>query len=518
VVSAFTSAASVSGPPLAKRPLVSAGPPVGEASAASPSSPHFDATTVVEMARALAQKPFAPPGTSLPEELRKLTYDQYRDIRFRPSATLWAQPSRKFRLQLFPLGYLFTTPVEISIVRNGRAEHLPYRPDLFTVGPLVPKPLPQQDIGFSGFRLLYPLNLHDRWDEVAVFQGASYFRSLGRDQQYGLSARGLALKTGDPTGEEFPIFRAFWIDEPEPEASMLVLHALLDSPSVTGAYRFEIWPGRDTVMFVDAVLFPRVELNEVGLAPETSMFMFDANGRIGVDDFRPEVHDSDGLIVLNGRGEHLWRPLANPARLQISAFQDQHPRGFGFLQRDRLLADYQDFEAHFERRPSLFVEPRGDWGKGAVILTEIPSDSEIHDNMVAFWRPEKPIPAKSEFRLSYRLLWGLEPAEVLDRLRVVKTAMGRADVKAPTPVRRFVVDYGPDPHPCRGPCAPPHAEVTTTSGRVAEIAVGDNPLTHGYRVSFTLDPQNSDLCELRLDLKFDDTRSAEVWLYRWTKP
>ena len=477
----------------------------------------FDAETVVGLARTLAKSPFVAPVASVPETMAKLQYDQYRDIRFNPAATIWAQPGRKFRLQLLSLGYLFTSPVEIAIVEDGRAQHLAYRADMFTAGRLVPAPLPTQDIGFSGFRLLFPINDRRRFDEVAVFQGASYFRSLGHDQAYGLSARGLALKVGDPTGEEFPIFRAFWIEEPKPRSSTLTLHALLDSPSVTGAFRFELRPGRETTMLVEAVLFPRVELKEVGFAPGTSMFMFSASGRSGVDDFRPQVHDSDGLLIFNGRGEHLWRPLANPAKLQMSSFTDQKPRGFGLMQRNRNLADYQDFGAHLERRPSLWVEPIGDWGEGEVILTEIPSDAEIHDNIVAFWRPRKPLAAGSEFRVSYRLSWGDEPSAARDRLRVLATALGRADVKGPTPVRRFVIDYSPELKQ-ESTAAPPSATVTTSAGKVQDVVVSDNPLTRGYRVTFTLDPEKSELCELRLELKFEDSRCAEVWLYRWTKP
>jgi glucans biosynthesis protein len=499
----------------AGRPLDGGSPTQGQPGIAR--SGPFDAETVVRLARSLSSSPFVAPVASVPESLAKLHYDQYRDIRFRRSATIWAQPSGKFRLQLLPLGYLFTVPVEVAIVKDGRAQHLAYRADMFTTGKLVPAPLPTQDIGFSGFRLLYPINDRRRFDEVAVFQGASYFRSLGRDQDYGLSARGLAIKVGHPAGEEFPTFRAFWIEEPKPRSSILTLHALLDSPSVTGAYRFEILPGRETTMLVDAVLFPRVELTEVGLAPGTSMFMFSANGRSGVDDFRPQVHDSDGLLVLNGRGEHLWRPLSNPAKLQISSFADQKPQGFGLVQRDRNLADYQDFWAHFERRPSLWVEPGGDWGQGEVILIEIPSDAELHDNIVAFWRPRKPMAAGSEFHLSYRLSWGDEPSAARDRVRVLATALGRADV-VPTPVRRFVIDYSTELQQCPTACALPSAAVTTSTGKVQDVVVSDNPLTHGYRVTFTLDPENSELCELRVELKFDDSRGAEVWLYRWTKP
>jgi periplasmic glucans biosynthesis protein len=265
------------------------------------------------------------------------------------------------------------------------------------------------------------------------------------------------------------------------------------------------------------VLFPSVELAEVGLAPGTTMYMFSPSERSGADDFRPQVHDSDGLLVFNGRGEQLWRPLANPARLQMSALADSGPRGFGLIQRDRDLAHYQDFESRFERRPSLWVEPVGDWGEGAVVLTEIPSDAEIHDNIVAFWHPRNPIPAGSEFRFSYRLSWGDEPSAARNRLRVLSTALGRADVKVPTPLRRFVVDYSPERQPCVGACAVPTALVTASAGKVQDVVVSDNPLTHGYRVTFILDPEKAELSELRLELNFEDSRCAEVWVYRWTK-
>jgi glucans biosynthesis protein len=478
----------------------------------------FDAETVAGLARKLAQAPFVPPAASAPDGLAKLTYDQYRDIQFRPSETIWVHPSHRFHLQVLSLGYLFTAGVEVAIVKDGWAQHLAYRPDLFIAGDLVPLPLPREDIGFSGFRLLHPLNDPRRFDEVAVFQGASYFRSLGRHQEYGLSARGLAVKVGDPGGEEFPRFRAFWIEEPRPRSASVTVHALLDSPSVTGAYRFEIRPGRDTVMLVDVALYPRVDLGEVGLAPGTSMYMFSPSERSGADDFRPEVHDSDGLLIVNGRGEQLWRPLANPTRLQISAFADSRPRGFGLAQRDRDPADYQDFESHFERRPTLWVEPVGDWGEGAVVLAEIPSDAEIHDNIVAFWRPRLPIRAGGEHRFSYRLSWGGEPDVARSRLRIVRTAVGRADVNAPTPLRRFAIDYAPsERQPSVGTCGVPTAAVTASAGKVHHVVVSENPLTRGYRVSFILDPEKAELSELRLELGFQDSRCAEVWLYRWTK-
>jgi glucans biosynthesis protein len=484
----------------------------------------FDRDTVTEVARRLSRSPFAPPKAPLPKALSDLDYDHYRDIRARPSSTLWADKGTEFRLQLLPRGFVFADPVEVAMVAGGRCQRIAYKPDFFVTGDVMKTPLPTEDIGFSGFRALFPINRRAVFDEVAVFQGASYFRSLGETQVYGLSARGLANKTAEPEGEEFPAFRAFWIEEPASRATeTLVVHALLDSPSVAGAYRFEIHPGRGkahaTTMDIDAVLFPRVELGKVGLAPLTSMFMFSPNGRISTDDFRPEVHDSDGLLMFNGRGEHIWRPLQNPAQVEVSAFLDAKPVGFGLMQRDRNPADYQDFEAVYDRRPSLWIEPVGDWGEGAVVLTEIPSDAEIHDNIVAFWRPKAALPSGAEYRYAYRASWGDGPPAELERARVVATRRGRADVRGPTPVRRFVVDYLPAAKIARTPRkALPQAKVTTSAGAIKGVVVADNPVIGGYRLSFVFDPRPAKVAELRAELSFEGGQSAETWVYRWTAP
>jgi glucans biosynthesis protein len=479
----------------------------------------FGKNTVIELANKLAQAPFSAPKSPLPPALANLNYDQYRDIRVAPGATVWAKRGTQFRLQLLPRGFLFVDPVEIALVQDGRAHHLSYRPDMFTTGSVMKSPLPTDDIGFSGLRVLFPLNRALQFDEVAVFQGASYFRAVAARQGYGLSARGLANKTADPQGEEFPVFRAFWVEEPARTATVLVVHALLDSPSVAGAFRFRIDPGHTTVMDVECVLFPRVVLDRIGLGPATSMFMFSPNGRVSTDDFRPELHDSDGLLIVNGHAEHIWRPLSNPTKMQISSFLDAKPAGYGLIQRNRDLSDYQDFEAHYEKRPSLWTEPVGDWGEGAVVLTEIPSDAEIHDNIVAFWRPKTPIAAKAEFRYAYRLLWGDDPKAALDRYRVVATRRGRSDTKAPTPVRRFVIDYAPPPGLNVGharPLPPPEASVSAFVGEIKDVVVSENPLLGGYRVGFIFDPKDADVSELRIDLHFKDGRSAETWVYRWT--
>ncbi len=476
----------------------------------------FDASTVVSIARELAKKEFVPPPTELPSALAELTYDQYRDIRSDRAKAIWAREGLPFQLQLFHRGFYYENKIDVAIIENDEAHHLAYSPDMFDFGNLVPRPLPTGDIGFAGIRLLGRINQPDKFDEIVVFQGASYFRSLGRNQTYGLSARGLALNTASPEGEEFPLFRSFWVEAPLADSQTVVVHALLDSPSVTGAYRFSIRPGASTVMDVEAVIFPRVELARVGLAPGTSMFFFDANGRDGVDDYRPEVHDSDGLLMLNGRGERLWRPLANPAVLQTSAFVDAAPRGFGLIQRNRDFAAYQDVEAAYERRTTLWVEPVGDWGQGSVTLIEIPSESEIHDNVVAYWAPREPLRAGAEFSLAYRLFWGQEPPLPAGGVHVSATRSGRATLGGPSPVRLFVVDYLATDAQSMAAAADPKALVTASAGKLDHVVMLRNPATGGWRLTFQLDPEDAELIELRAALEFPDRRAAEIWMYRWT--
>ncbi len=486
----------------------------------------FSRSTVTEIARALAKGPFVPPNQKLPDAISDLNYDQYRAIYFKQDAAIWTKEELPFRLQLFHRGFFFKDEIDIAVVKDGQAHHLAYSPDYYQRGNIVPHPLPTEDIGFAGLRIHGEINRPGYFDEIAVFQGASYFRSLGKGQIYGISARGLALKVGDPGGEEFPIFRDYWVETPDKESDSIVVHALLDSPSVAGAYRFTIRPGLPTQMDVEATLFPRVDLDKAGLAAGTSMFYFDANGREDFDDWRPEVHDSDGLLMINGRGEHIWRPLANPKTLQFSAFVDSAPRGFGLMQRDRNYDTYQDYNASYERRPSLWVEPVGDWGKGTVTLVEIPSNSETNDNIVAYWTPSQPIKAGSEFPFAYRLSWGNGPE--LTGVTVAATRRGRGDLKEASPIRRFVIDYAPaavavaanDPKPAApaagDPPVDPKATVTASGGKISDIWIEPNPTNNGWRLTFNLDPDGKKLVEIRATLTFADGRPAETWLYRWT--
>ena len=371
-------------------PIVAA---LGRGARAEESTP-FDNATVRNMARDIAQRPWQAPDTSLPDELKNLDYQQYRSIRFDPGHALWRGQGTRFTAEFFHRGFLYKEAVKVYQVTNGRAELIRYSPDLFTFDKVKP---PSGDIGFAGFRLHYPLNKPSYFDEICTFLGASYFRAVAKGQGYGLSARGLAIKTADPAGEEFPTFRSFWLERPRKGSDAVVVHALLDSQSAAAAFRFTIRPGKETVFDTEMALYPRADIATVGVAPLTSMFLFDTNDRSRVDDYRDAVHDSNGLLLWTGKGERVWRPIANPRELQLSAFADSNPRGFGLMQRGRALADYEDLEAHYENRPSLWVEPNGNWGEGVVELVEIPTDREINDNIVAFWRPRDPLKAKDEY-------------------------------------------------------------------------------------------------------------------------
>ena len=341
--------------------LVSQMAPLQAADAATsgsavPETEPFSRAEVIARARALAERPFKP-RSKVPQDWLDMTYDQYRSIQFDVKKALWADTDRSYNVDFFLPGLYFERPVQLHTVVDGTSSNLPFDMDRFRKHPEISPELSRDGaLGYSGFRLRTDLDDPDhpgKKTEFCVFQGASYFRAIANGNNYGLSARGLALKTADPEGEEFPEFVSFWLEAPGPLQENMVVHALMDSPSVTGAYRFDITPGSPCVMEVEATLFAREDLPHAGLAPLTSMFLFDGTNHQRFDDFRPAVHDSDGLLLRNGNGEVIWRPLANPTRLQVSSFVDTNPRGFGLMQRARNLSDFADLEAHYHRRPSL---------------------------------------------------------------------------------------------------------------------------------------------------------------------
>ncbi len=453
----------------------------------------------------------------VPALLKKLTYDQYRNIRFIPAKRLWTEESLPFRLSLFHLGYLFTEPVEINEFTAQHSQRIRFAPQLFdyTNSGITGADLPD-DLNYAGLRIHYPLNNPDVFDELGVFQGASYFRLLGREQIYGASARGLALNTGLEEPEEFPIFTRFWVGKPNKDDKKLLIYALMDSPSVTGAYEFIITPGTDTTADIRQTIFLRKEVKSLGIAPISSMFWFGENTTKPFDDFRPEVHDSDGLAMKLQTGEFVWRPVENkPGRKRILSFEANNLRGFGLLQRDRDFHNYQDLEALYHRRPGIWIEPVGDWGEGSVKLVEIPTVDELMDNIVVFWEPLNKPELNKPYRLAYRQKWTLEQNPGLAGGYAVATRSGTHSWEKGS--RYVKVDFVGDKLndlPLDVKLTP---EVTVADPRieVLDTMVQRNYLDKSWRVSFRLKPKDPnnvpEAVETRGFIRRGDDILTETW-------
>lgn len=488
----------------------------------------FSPERLVAMARRLAEQPFEDSSIDLGTTLRDLGYDGYRAIRFRPDQALWAGEDRGFEAQFFHPGFLFDQPVTIHEVVGEEARRLTFSPELFRYdGQDLAESL-EEGLGFAGFRLHAPLNRPDVLDEVVSFLGASYFRALGRGHQYGKSARGLAIDTGLASGEEFPFFRSFWLERPAEGAGEIRLHALMDSPSITGAYHFTIIPGPMTITRVRATLFPRTEIDRLGIAPLTSMYFFGENQPAPDFDFRPQVHDSDALAVDSAMGVRFWRPLVNPQRVRLSVFRDRNPRGFGLVQRDRRFESYQDLEAAYHRRPTAWVVPEADWGNGAVLLLEIPTDVEGNDNIVTFWVPDADAEPGTPIDLAYRVEWR-DRAPETGLAEVVATRVGYggfAGIEPERDKRKFVVDFAGGPLDHVSPDSAPGIDLWVSEGETTPPVVQYNPHAQrpdpgderrgGWRVFFDLTP-GAPLVEMRLALTLGGQDISEVWTYQWTE-
>jgi len=479
----------------------------------------FDFSAVMRAAARLASAPFVPDRPELPPALEGLDYDRFRDIRFRRDRAIWAETALPFWVELFSRGFLFKDRVRVNLIEDGLVKPVAYAQELFDFGRNEVTGNIPPETGFAGLRLLGPINADTRFDEIAVFLGASYFRAVGQGQSYGITARGLAIDTGLSTREEFPVFREFWMERPADAGSdAIYVYALLDSDRVAGAYRFRIEPGLHTLIDVKMRLYFRDTVAKLGIAPLTSMFMHGKSTDRFVDDFRPEVHDSDGLVIETGQGERIWRPLNNPRTLRISTFSVENPRGFGLLQRERDFAAYQDLEAHYHRRPSLWVEPQGQWGKGIVELVEIPSLAERYDNIVAFWTPATPPARGDELEFAYRLRFALDPEARLRGARVIATRIGGAGTDELDSTRRkFVLDFvGPSLRSV-GSEAAVEALCSTSAGELTRPVVQHNPETGGRRLFFELTPEGDQAVDLRCFLKHGADVLSETWVFQWTR-
>ena len=480
----------------------------------TPSAP-FGFESVASIAAGWAARDWESPAAPLSGPFKDIDYDKYRAIRFKRDADPW-KDIPGFGLDLLSPGMIFYEPVRINIVRDGVPQPLPFDPSVFDFDPAHFPPEAAQatpdEMGWSGFRIRSALNKPDILDELAVFQGASYFRVLGRGNRYGLSARGLAIGTGSAAGEEFPVFREFWIHDPDPITGTITIQALLDSKSVAGGYEFVLAPGAESVMTTRVALFARTQLTNFGVAPLTSMFWFGPADGAGQDDYRPAVHDSDGLQMITGARQWLWRVLSNPAKLQISAFVDDGPRGFGLMQRPRSFLDYQDAEANYERRPSAWIRPMGDWGKGNVALIEIPVDSEFHDNIVSYWQPAAPLEPGNRTDFAYTLAFGEQVLQPSTLAQVVSTRSGVSINN--TGARSFFIDFDLAPFEGR---EDPQVQVNATDGRIDHPYVLRLPQQGLMRVAFEYTPEGAQIADLSAVLKAGEVNLSETWLFRWSE-
>ena len=468
----------------------------------------FAADTVLKMAVELASKPFKEPeAPPLPKVFSDLTFDQYATIRRVPPA-IWSDQKLGFSLEPLHRGFVYTAPVGISIVENGMAQKVIYDAANFNFGPLKP-PAVLGDLGFSGLRILKSSD--QGFEDVAIFQGATFYRSRAHTQPFGLTARGLSIRTGDEPGEEFPVFREFWVEKPAPAANTLTLHALLDSPSITGAFRFTLRPSDTTIIDTEMTLIARTAVDKLGFGAMAAAYLFSPLDHRRPDDVRAATYESTGLQILTGKGEWLWRPVSNRETLQISAFSDVNPRGFGLLQRSRTFDAFYDDETHWELKPSLWIEPIGDWAAGDHRLLEIPADSEANENVIVQWRPKTGMAAATTQSIAFRQFWCWSPPSKPPLASCVSSRRGKVGDH-----QRFAVEMVGDLFADPAKAAAASADVQAAPGKIVSVRLFPYKDRRSVRVLFDLDPGSETYSELRLTLMVDNQAASETWLYRWT--
>jgi glucans biosynthesis protein len=488
-----------------------------------PQQARFSIDDVVKRAKDLASAPFEGKLPPLPDELNRLNFDAWRDIEFREDKSLLGANGNQFRLHLFHLGHLYKRAVTINTIRDGIPTPLPYKPSDFDFGKTkLEKPLPV-NLGFAGFKIKFPLNDPKKFDEFISFVGASYFRFLGRNQQYGLSARALVL-AGGTNQEEFPFYREFWIDTPAPDSNKLTIYALLDSSVVTGALQFDCHAKDESVIEVTATLIPRRDDVKIGYAPLTSMFFIGENDHRYNEDYRPELHDSDGLLIHTGAGEWIWRPLRNPKLAVTSSFFDHDVQGYGLLQRDRKFDHYQDIALAYQLRPSYWVEPKTKFGEGHVELFEMPTTDETNDNIVASWVAKQPVTVGTPLTYSYSITAGLdfdrlsENAKTLSTFQTTARALGSAEPNVPG-TRRFIVDFaGGDLPYYKDDAGSVQTIASTSQGKILRASTQWNPYTNGFRgtIDVQLDPDQT--ADIRSFLRSGTKTLTETWIFPWQAP
>ncbi|PKR55778.1 glucan biosynthesis protein [Thalassospira marina] len=476
----------------------------------------FDA--LVERARKMAAKPYVAPKTPDKAILEQIDYAEHGKLKYKRDFAPFSDGSGTYPVTYFHMGQFFQKPVHMFLLEDGKSQEVKYKTDYFDMPADSPARKLSENIGFAGFRLHEDIHRDDwKTQDWVAFLGASYFRAIGDEGQYGLSARGIAINTATPQGEEFPDFTEFYIEPAKSAEDPVTVYALLDGPSITGAYRFYLTRGNGVTMDVEKFLFIRKDIERFGVAPLTSMFWYSEQNRPFRMDWRPEVHDSDGLALWTGGGERIWRQLNNPEFTRASAFGDDNPRGFGLMQRDRDVSHYLD-GVLYHRRPSLWVEPLGAWGKGAVQLVEIPTDDEIHDNIAAFWVPEAPAKAGQSYNFRYRLYWQAHNPYPLEKLAYAKaTRLGRGGQEGlprPKGLTKFVVDFEGDILGTLAYGEYPEAIISVSRGKLSRIKTEPIPDTRLWRAIFDLEVEGNDPVDMRMYLKRGDAPLSETWMFQ----
>jgi glucans biosynthesis protein len=473
-------------------------------------------------AKSLASRPHAPPPSPAPEVLNKIDYDAHGKIRYKPDLAVWADGPSDYPVTFFHLGRYFQKPVRMHVVEGGRAREVVYSDTYFDMPADSPAHQLPQNSGFAGFRFQEKRGgkLDWRRNDWVAFLGASYFRAIGELYQYGLSARGLAVDTavfGRP--EEFPDFTHVYLETPAAGSDTVTVCALLDGPSVCGAFRFRMTRGTAVVMEVEKALHLRRDVSRLGIAPLTSMYWYSEKAKPQAVDWRPEIHDSDGLAMWTGAGERIWRPLNNPPYTITSAFGDENPRGFGLMQRDRAFDHYLD-GVYYERRPSLWIEPIGAWGKGTIQLIEIPTDDEIHDNIVAMWVPAETARAGAALEFRYRMHWVAGEPYPQPRAAVLATRMGnggQAGTARPRGVRKFMVEFAGPPLATLPSGVRPEVVLWASRGDFSYVRTEavPNDVPGHWRAQFDLAVSGSEPVEMRCYLRNGAEVLSETWLYQY---
>lgn len=469
----------------------------------------FSRDIVVSAARELAKQSYLAPSTQLPDPFAGLSLEQYNQIQPKAETAIWADQQNGFMVEPLHRGYVYDVPVLVYTVNNDVVLGITYDQNRFNFGKLqAPQSLP--DLAYSGLKIY---TLQDGLKrELITFQGATFYRSMARGQTSGNMARAVSIRTGDPRGEEISQFRAFWLEQPK-IGSPLIVHALADSESLVVAFRFTIHANDSTIMDTEATFIPRIAMDNIGFGGMQAMHFFSpASPRRMEGDYRASSHEANGLQMRRGNNEWLWRPLNNPAQLQVSSFLDENIKGFGLVQRNRDFQAYQDDNQHYETKPTLWIEPLNDWGQGAVQLVEIPTEGDVNQNIVAFWRPKTPISAGQELNIAYRQFWGWQVPDKPDFASVTATRIGRVGAKK----RRFLIEFSGDKFTNERKADDFKLVLTYSLGTISGQKIiydGEHKIA---RVLFDLDPLNETLIELRALLEIAGVAQTETWLYRWT--